>query len=388
MRRADRLPDLLNTLLSVLNICETAVKAGLHFGELLPAANQLSLDTVQVRLLKLLFLEDLFVLHIPFPDHSGLAGLLDPVIFQLSLVRGNILLQYFLMLLRCLQIILCPLLVRMDLCHSPLNILLLLLQSPKTLLRLVFSVLSRHNVHSCRVLSDEQLLQYGFLLLDRLSDMVSLGLDVLDIRIGCVQPFPCRLRFLFEFLELPSPPQQIGIILEGAAADRTARHEEFSLKRYHPDTVVILSGDPDCIVNVIYHNDAPEHRLCHIPVFCVRPHEGIRQPDRPRLPQHARRPELLRLRDAGQREERSAPKTVSLQKTDHFLRGLLVLRDDILYTSAKSGLDRCLILLVDLDDIRHNADDPPVVLLLFHHLLNAVAKALVPLREVGDRVEL
>ena len=68
---------------------------------------------------------------------------------------------------------------------------------------------------------------------------------------------------------------------------------------------------------------------------------------------------LLLLSAAGM----SRARICSFQKVNHGLRSVLIIRDDILDTAAKSSLHCSFIFLIGLDQISHNSPDSRVFLL-------------------------
>ncbi len=139
---------------------------------------------------------------------------------------------------------------------------------------------------------------------------------------------------------------------------------------------------------MVHHDNPAKHGLCNILIRFLHPHNRIRQPDYSLLLQDLRRFKFLRFRNACKRQKRRASESVFFQENNHFLCRILIVRNNILDISAKRRFNRGFILLINFNNIRYNADNASIFLLLLHHALNAVSIAFIPLRKVGNGIKL
>ena len=150
--------------------------------------------------------------------------------------------------------------------------------------------------------------------------------------------------------------------------------------------MLILLSKRDCMIDVVYNNKSSE-KIFHKPVKSrLRMNQRGSKTDHTRLLQN-----ILCLIDSPsgnirQRKERGTSIAVLFQKGDHCFGGLLIVRNDILDTSAKRCLNGDLVILLHTDNIGNNTDNARVMLLLLHDTAYTLSKALVPLCHVFQRI--
>ena len=86
--------------------------------------------------------------------------------------------------------------------------------------------------------------------------------------------------------------------------------------------------------------------------------------------------------NSGKRQEGRPPVFILFQKFNQQLRRLLRIGNDILNAAAKRRLDRDLICLLDLDDIRYDTVNARHPFLLLHDTPDTVAIAIIAFRNV------
>lgn len=191
----------------------------------------------------------------------------------------------------------------------------------------------------------------------------------------------CKLRHL-----APSP-QKVGAVAEAAAADRAARHEHLALKGHHPDFLLVFAGNLNGVVVLIHHQNASQKGSCNIPVLRRRPDQGVGKADDASLLQRPHHRKSLPAANGRKRQEGRTAGLFSFQKADHPLCGALVVRHDVLDAAAEGRLNGRLIFRLRFDQIRNNADEPRLTVLLLHHAFDAAAEALIPLCQIRQRIQ-
>ena len=252
---------------------------------------------------------------------------------------------------------------------------------------LLFSLPCSCHVHTRRILADEFLLQLFLQILQFHAHPVPALLDLFDLIQQAVHLFQRRLYLALQFFDFPPAPQKIAAVLKSAAADRTARHEEFSFKRHHSQAVAGLSREPHRIVHMVNHQDPAKQGRCHIPVPVFHPHQGIRKSQDTRFRKQFSLTEFLPVSDAGKGQKGRPASFYGFQIGDHLLCGLFCIGHNILNASAERRFDRRLIFLVHLQEIRNHPQDTWVRASLFHHPFHAAAVSFITFCQIGQRIQ-
>ena len=161
---------------------------------------------------------------------------------------------------------------------------------------------------------------------------------------------------LLQLRHLAPSSQEITAVLESAAADRAARHEQLSFESHHPDAVVVFLVDSRRVVEPVHDHDAPEKGSRHRAIPVITAHKTVRQADHPGLLQYFGILEFLRFSKIVQRKEGCPSRFLSLEQLDHASGCLRVFRHDVLDISTQCDFDSGLIFFVRLEKIRDNAD--------------------------------
>ena len=73
------------------------------------------------------------------------------------------------------------------------------------------------------------------------------------------------------------------------------------------------------------------------------------------------------------------------EEADHGLSRLVRIGHDILDAAAKRRLDGDLVVLIHLDQVRHDAFDARIAFFLFHDAADGTSVAVIPLRDILKR---
>ena len=267
------------------------------------------------------------------------------------------------------------------------DLLLLFFQAVVSCQGLLFFLPRGCHVHAGRILADEFLLQFFLCqiqLYPQLRPVLSKLLRLLQEGVHLLQRLPDLFLQLFD---LPAASQEVAAVFKRAAADGAARREQLALQRDHAQAVARFSGQADRIVHMVDHQDPAQKRSRHIPVFILCGHQTVCQSDDAGLRKELSLPEFLTVLHAGQGQESGSSALYRLQEGDHFLRGILVVRHDVLDAAAQRRFDGGLILFLHLQKIRNHAENAGMLLPLLHDPLHAAAISLIAFRQIDQRVQ-
>ena len=311
--------------------------------------------------------------------------------FQLLLSCGDLRFQILFHLLGSRQLPLRLLPAVLQFGQTSGNFLLLFLQIVIARLGLLLLLPGCSHVHTRRILPDEFLLQLLLRLIQLHPQESALLPDFLRFLQQGIHLLQRRFDLFLKLFDLPAASQQVAAVLKRTAADRSAGRKKLALQRDHAQAVACLSGKPHRVVHMIDHQNPAKQRSRHIPVFFLRGHQRIRKADdarlRKQLPLAEFLPELRSALHAGQRQKGGSSALHRLQKGDHLLCGILIVRHDVLDAAAESRLDGGFILFLHLQKVRHHAENAGMLLLLLHDPLYASAVALIALRQVDQGVQ-
>ena len=115
-------------------------------------------------------------------------------------------------------------------------------------------------------------------------------------------------------------------------------------------------------------------------ILIVYLHQILGKSDHSRLPQcFFVRKISISPTNCCERKKCCTAETILLQKLNQLLSSILIIGNNILNTSAKCSLYCNLIFLIHLNNVSNNTDNSRIVILLFHHTLNGITVAIVPL---------
>ncbi len=152
--------------------------------------------------------------------------------------------------------------------------------------------------------------------------------------------------------------------------------------------MAVFPGNFYSRVNPAHHQNPSQKILHNTLVLLLRLNQGTRKTQSTRLFQGFLPGKIITSPYAGKWKKGGPPQLILFQIADKLLGCLLIVRDNILNIASKSRLDGCLILLIHLDNIRHNAENPRRPFLALHHFADTVAVAVIPLRQIPKRLKL
>ena len=151
--------------------------------------------------------------------------------------------------------------------------------------------------------------------------------------------------------------------------------------------MVILSPDLYRMVDGVYNDCSSEELISEILVNLLTCDEVRCNADHAFFPESVFTVESFSSSDVCKRKERSAAVMIHFQKFDEVFSRILIVCNDITYTSAESCLDCDLIFLLRCDQVGDNAVDAGISPLLLHDLFDCVAIALIVLIDRTQRVK-
>ena len=242
-------------------------------------------------------------------------------------------------------------------------------------------------VHTGRILPDKFLLQFFFCQVQLCPQLSPVFPDRFRFLQKGVHLLQCLPDLLLKLLDLPAASQEVAAVFERASADGSARCEQLAFQGDHAQAVACFSGKADRIVHMVYYQDPAQKGCGHIPVLFLCRHQAVRQADDAGLRKELSLPEFLAVLHAGQGQEGGPSPLYRLQEGDHFLRGILAVRHNVLDAAAQRRFDRNLIFFIHLQKIRNHAQDTGMLLPLLHDTLHASAVSFVAFRQIDQGVQ-